>query len=340
MANDQKKADGLGHAAHTGIVSDYKKPKDADKAIVPSAEVRIRSMIHTIRGQQVMLDSDLADLYGVTTGNLNKAASRNSARFPSDFRFRLSKEEYMSLRFQNGISSGDASEHGGRRYMPFVYTEQGVSMLSTVLRSETAVQTSIQIIRAFVQMRHFIAQNSVMFERLRELELDLTTYQQTTNQRLDGMDERVERILSCMEDLEPPKQRVFFDGQIYDAFELLVTLVQRAQSSVMLVDGYTDVDTLNILAKKRTGVHATIWTHPKTKLSARDIAVFNAQYPTLEVHHTTAFHDRFLILDQTECYLVGASLKDAGKKCFGIARLEGIDVVQSLLEKLCGLEQA
>ena len=147
-------------------------------------------------------------------------------------------------------------------------------------------------------------------------------------------DERFERVFDYMETHEAPSQKVFFEGQVYDAFELLVSLVQKAKRKIVLVDGYVDMGTLNILAKKRQGVSATVWTHPKTSLTARDAATFNAQYPTLEVKHATSFHDRFLILDGTEGYLVGASLKDAGKKSFAIAHLEDSAVVGSIVAAL------
>ena len=286
-------------------------------------------MIYTVRGQQVMLDSDLAELYEVETGALNRAAKRNEDRFPEDFRFRLTDDEYENLRCQIGISSDDLQKFaaGGRRYMPYVYTEQGVAMLSGVLRSKAAVDTSVRIMRAFVEMRHFIADNAHMFEQIRSIDHRLDSLERST-------DERFERVFDYMETREAPSQKVFFEGQVYDAFELLVTLVQRAKREIVLVDGYVDTGTLNILAKKQPGVSVTVWTHPKTSLTARDVAIFNAQYPTLEVRHTTSFHDRFLILDGTEGYLIGASLKDAGKKSFAIAKLEDSSVIGSIVDAL------
>ena len=295
-------------------------------AIVPVVDARTRSMIHTVRGRQVMLDSDLAELYGVETKALNRSASRNSARFPEDFRFKLGHDEFKSLRCQIGTSNnGDG--RGGRRYMPYAYTEQGVSMLSAVLRSEAAVRVSVQIMRAFVEMRHFIADNAHMFEQVRNVERRQIEYQQKT-------DERFERVFDYMESHEAPRQKVFFEGQVWDAFELLVSLVQRAKKSVLLVDGYTDAGTLNILAKKNEGVSVTVWTHPKAKLTAKDVEIFNTQYPMLTVLRIDAFHDRLIILDGAEAYLVGASLKDAGKKAFGITRIEDAETVQAILARL------
>ena len=286
-----------------------KGPTKNETAITLSSCAQIKDMIYTVRGRQIMLDSDLAELYEVETGALNRAAKRNEDRFPEDFRFRLTDDEYENLRCQIGISSDDLQKFsaGGRRYMPYVYTEQGVAMLSGVLHSRVAVQASIGIMRAFVEMRHFIASNAAMFEQIRTVELRQLEYQKST-------DERFERVFDYMETHEAPSQKVFFEGQVYDAFELLLSLVQRAKCEIVLIDGYVDVGTLNILAKKKPGITVTVWTHPRTNLTERDVETFNAQYPTLEVKHTTSFHDRFLILDGTEGYLVGASLKDAGRK--------------------------
>lgn len=297
-------------------------------AIVPANEPIIRDLIYTMRGKQVMLDSDLALLYQVETSALNRAAKRNEDRFPEDFRFRLTREELGKLRCQIGILAGQNDEKAvGRTYLPYVYTEQGVAMLSATLRSKVAIDVSVQIMRAFVEMRHFIASNAAMFEQIRTVELRQLEYQKST-------DERFERVFDYMETHEAPKQKVFFDGQIYDAFELLVGLVQRAKREIVLVDGYVDAGTLNILAKKAEGVAVTVWTHPRAALTQRDVDAFNAQYPQLEVKRTAAFHDRFLVLDGTEAYLVGASLKDAGKKSFGVARIEDDETASAILARL------
>ena len=306
-----------------------KEPAKTETSIALSSDAQIRDMIYTVRGQQVMLDSDLAELYEVETGALNRAAKRNEDRFPEDFRFRLTDDEYENLRCQIGISSDDLREFasGGRRYMPYVYTEQGVAMLSGVLRSKVAIDASVRIMRAFVEMRHFIAGNAHMFEQIRSIDHRPDSLERST-------DERFERVFDYMEAHETPSQKVFFEGQVYDAFELLVSLVQRAKREIVLVDGYVDTGTLNILAKKHPGVSVTAWTHPKTSLTERDIETFNAQYPTLEVRHTTSFHDRFLILDGTEGYLVGTSLKDAGRRSFAVAKLEDSAIVDSIVAAL------
>lgn len=294
-------------------------------AIVPATDTQIRDLIYAIRGQQVMLDRDLAMLYDVETRTLNQAVTRNPRRFPESFCFRLIREEDESLKSQIVISNEEG--RGGRRYPPRVFTEQGVAMLSAILRSETAIEVSVRIMNAFVEMRHFIADNAHMFEQIRDVERRQIEYQQKT-------DERFERVFDYMESHVAPRQKVFFEGQVWDAFELLVSLVRRAKESIVLIDGYTDAGTLNILAKKNDGVSVTLWTHPKAKLTAKDIETFNAQYPELTVRRTESFHDRFIILDGTETYLVGASLKDAGKKAFGITRIEDSETVQTILVRL------
>ena len=305
-----------------------KEPAKTEASIALSDDMQIRNMIYTVRGQQVMLDSDLAELYGVETKVLNQAVSRNSRRFPERFCFRITREEAEDLRSQIVTLRPElGNQDTWWRYMPRVFTEQGVSMLSAVLRSDTAIDVSVRIMNAFVEMRHFIADNAHMFEQIRTVELRQLEYQKAT-------DERFERVFDYMETHEAPNQKVFFEGQVYDAFELLVALVQRAKREIVLVDGYVDTGTLNILAKKRPGISATVWTHPKTCLTERDIATFNAQYPTLEVRHTASFHDRFLILDGVEGYLIGASLKDAGKKSFAITKLEGSSIIESIIAAL------
>lgn len=307
---------------------DAGKAQEEPTAIALESETDIRDLIYTVRGVQVMLDSDLAKLYGVETKRLNEAVTRNIERFPERFCFRLSSGEVDDLRSQIATLHPELGKQDSWwRYMPRVFTEQGVSMLSAVLRSKTAIDVSIRVMDAFVEMRHFIASNAAMFEQIRAVELRQLEYQRTT-------DERFERVFDYMEAHEAPRQKVFFDGQVYDAFELLVGLVRRARESIVLVDGYADAGTLNILAKKADGVAATIWTHPRARLTKRDVEAFNAQYPRLEVRRTSAFHDRFLILDGAEGYLVGASLKDAGKKAFAVARLEDGESVAAILARL------
>ena len=287
----------------------------------------IRSMVYSVRGKQVMLDSDLAKLYGVETGALNRQAKRNEARFPADFRFQLSKEEMENLKCQFGISSLSTSEYGGRRTLPYAYTEQGVSMLASVLKSAPAIRVSVDIMRAFVEMRKFIANNAALFDRISSVELKQVEYQKKTDAKLD-------QIFEYIDSQEESSQKLFFDGQIYDAFSFLIELIASAESSILLIDGYVDVYTLNLLAKKQANVPVKIYTFPKTRLTLKDVNKFNEQYPMLEVHYTKAFHDRFLLLDEERLYHIGASLKDAGKKCFAVSLMEDAELREDLLVRL------
>ena len=301
-----------------------KEQEQTTDMIAVIAETKdIKSLIYVIRGQQVMLDSDLAMLYQVETKVFNQAVSRNIERFPENFRFQLTKEEFDALRSQIATSNG----RGGRRYRPYMFTEQGIAMLSGVLRSEVAVQVSIRIMNTFVEMRRFIANNALLFEKVSDIELKQLEYQKST-------DEKFDKVFQYIEDHAESEQKIFFDGQIYDAFSLITSIIQKAQKEIILIDGYVDVDTLNILAKKNDGVDVKIYTYANAQLTNRDAANFNAQYPTLTVKKTQAFHDRFIVLDGKTAYHIGASIKDAGKKCFGISLIDDSGVVADLLNRL------
>lgn len=295
--------------------------------VVEIVQPAIEKLIYVIRDKQVMIDSDLAMLYQVETGALNRAVKRNIKRFPDDFRFQLTVEEYENLKCQIGISSLNENGYGGRRTLPYVFTEQGISMLASVLHSDIAINVSIGIMRAFVEMRRFIANNALLFERISNVELKQLEYQKQT-------DEKLEQIFEYISEHEEASQKIFFDGQIYDAFSLIVSLIQKAEKEITLIDGYVDVGTLNLLAKKNEGVSVTVYTHQRTRLSNIDVANFNAQYSALEVKYTSVFHDRFLILDGKTAYHIGASLKDAGKKTFGITLINDESITKDILQRL------
>ena len=275
----------------------------------------IKRRIFMIRGRQVMLDKDLAELYGYEVKNLNRQVKRNIRRFPKDFMFQLTQNEMDILRCQNVTTSVKS------RTLPYAFTEQGIYMLATVLRGELAETQSIFIMRAFREMRHFVANNAALFDRISKVELK----QLETDKKFDQLFEYIGEHTET-------NQKLFFDGQIYDAFSLLIELIQKADQEIILIDGYVDVSTLNVLAKKKSGVAVTIYTFKKTKLTVQDVAVFNAQYPQLEVKYTSVFHDRFLILDGKTVYHIGASLKDAGKKCFAVSLMK--DAGPELMKKL------
>jgi len=293
-----------------------------DKLPVVIDDKEIRNMIYTFRGKQVMMDSDLADLYQVTTKRLNEQVNRNKDRFPPQFMFQLTEDEYKNLRSQFATSS-DGGKHGGRRYMPYVFTEQGIAMLSAVLKSDVAVEVSIRIMDSFVAMRKFLISNYEIFSRLDRIELK----QLETDQKL-------EQVFNYIATQTEVKQHIFFNGQIYDAFSLIVDIIKKAKTKLVLLDNYVDTNTLNLLCKKNKGVSVLIAGSGKGSLTRKDIAKFNAQYQGLTVKTTNDFHDRFLIIDDTEVYHIGTSIKDAGKKSFGITKIEDEILINSILKKL------
>ena len=288
---------------------------DNDTEVISLEADDIKRRIFMIRGRQVMLDKDLAELYGYEVKNLNRQVKRNIRRFPKDFMFQLTQNEMDILRCQNVTTSVKS------RTLPYAFTEQGIYMLATVLRGELAETQSIFIMRAFREMRHFVANNAALFDRISKVELK----QLETDKKFDQLFEYIGEHTET-------NQKLFFDLQIYDAFSLLIELIQKADQEIILIDGYVDVSTLNVLAKKKSGVAVTIYTFKKTKLTVQDVAVFNAQYPQLEVKYTSVFHDRFLILDGKTVYHIGASLKDAGKKCFAVSLMK--DAGPELMKKL------
>lgn len=297
--------------------------KYTDVTVIDSKQ--LQTLVYTIRGKQVMLDSDLAEIYGYEVRRLNEQVKRNIKRFPDDFMFQLTREEVELVKSQNATSRNEniyAGQDGGRRKLPYVFTEQGIYMLATVLRGELAEKQSIYIMRAFREMRHFIANNALMFERITLLEY----HQKQTDDKLD-------QIFEYIFTHEESSQKIFFEGQIFDAFSLLTELIGQADHEIVLIDGYVDVATLNILAKKKTGVNVTVYTLPSAKISKADISKFNAQYSHLNVRKTSVFHDRFLIIDGTKGYHIGASIKDAGKKCFGINKIIDYGTITELIQK-------
>ena len=294
----------------------------SENPLIPAGDAQIKSIIYTIRGKQVILDNDLAMLYQVETRVFNQAVNRNSNRFPEHFRFQLTEEEYKNLRSQVVISSSEGS-HGGRRYMPYAFTEQGIAMLSAVLRSDIAIEVSIKIMDSFVEMRRFLISNAAVFERLDRVEL----------KQLES-DQKLETIFNYLPTQTEVKQNIFFDGQIYDAFSFIIDLIKKAKIKLTLIDNYVDTNTLNLLCKKESGVDVLIVTAGEGRLTTKDSTKFNAQYPKLTIKTMSNFHDRFLLVDDLEVYHIGASIKDAGKKSFGISKIEDKDLIQSLVDKV------
>ena len=280
--------------------------------LIPESE--IENMIFSIRGIQVMVDRDLAMLYGVETKVLNQAVKRNINRFPERFRFQLSQNETSELvtncdRLQNLKHS---SKH------PHVFTEQGVAMLSSVLNSPTAIAVCIQIMDAFVASRHFVLANAEMFQRLELIEhhqIELSARQTDTEQKLDEVFKRLDN------GSVQPTQGVFFDGQIFDAYTFVSDLIRSAKKSIILFDNYVDDSVLAMLDKRANGVNAQIYTRTLTPQLTLDLQRHNAQYSPIAINKVHNAHDRFLCIDDT-VYHIGASLKDLGKKWFAFGRME------------------
>jgi hypothetical protein len=272
----------------------------------------IEKKIHTIRGVQVMLDSDLAHLYQTETKYINRAVNRNPNRFPDTFAFQLDDTEWDSLRFQNGTINDKLGRGQHRKYLPWVFSEQGVSMLSAVLNTDTAVQVSVQIMQAFVAMRKFLLNNASVFQRLDQVELkQLKT------------DERVEQIFKALESGQiQPNQGIFFDGQVFDAYTFAADLIKRAKIEIILIDNYVDETVLTLLSKRNAGVAVTIYTKMPGKALQLDVQKHNAQYPPITLKIFNQSHDRFLIIDGKELYHLGASLKDLGKRWFAFSKME------------------
>ena len=277
----------------------------------------IKSKIYTIRNQQVMLDSDLAELYQVETKVFNQAVKRNIVRFPNRFRFQLSDEENeIVLRSQIVTSSlvsekAIQSQHGGRRYLPYVFTEQGVSMLSAVLRSDIAIAVSIKIIDTFVELKRVISSNELLFQRFERIEQKLSVHDNNFNQVFKALENRQ----------ETQKQMIFYNGELFDAYQFIADIIRSAKQSIVLVDNYIDDNTLTLFTKNQN-VDVLIYTHTISKQLKLDLEKYNAQYRPLEIKNFKNSHDRFLIIDNTVVYNIGASLKDLGKKMFAINKMD------------------
>ena len=286
----------------------------------------IKQKIYLIRGKQVMIDSDVAKFYHYTTKNINKAMKRNIERFPEDFCFKLTEEEFQDLRFHFGtlnrkVNNGKTT----RKYLPYVYTEQGIAMLSGLLKNEISIQISIYIMRAFIEMRKFFNNNKMLFEKINNIELNQLEFKKITN-------EKFETIFKYIEDHEEVKQRIFFEGQIWDAYSLIIELIKKAKEKIVIIDNYIDDSILEMLSKKQKNVEAIIFTSNKSNISKLDIQKFNKEYPVLKVIKSDKFHDRFIAIDNKELYHVGASLKDLGKKCFAITKMEDTSFINKIEE--------
>ncbi len=310
---------------------------------------QIQNRIIAIRGEQVMIDNDLAELYGVETKVLNQAVKRNIERFPAKFRFQVTSEELNFLRSQfvtsnderNLYSNKDVADEGSlrsqivtlengrgkhRKYLPYAFTEQGVAMLSAVLRSDTAVQVSIQIMDAFVKMRRFLSSNAAIFNRIDSVEKNLLEYKTESDSKFNKIFEAIE------EKNIKPKQGIFFEGQIFDAYKFVSDIFRSAKTSILIIDNYVDDSVLTHLTKKKKTVKVSIYTKNISEQLELDVKKFNSQYKNLTLKKFNKSHDRFIIIDDKDIYHFGASLKDLGKKWFAFSKFD--TNILAILEKL------
>ena len=284
----------------------------------------IQNLIYTIRGKQVMLDSDVASLYNYTTKNINKAVKRNIERFPEEFCFQLTEEELKNLRFQIGTSSLKNKNYGGRRYLPYVFTEQGIAMLAGILKNDIAVKVSINIIKAFIEMRKILKLNSNF-----HFENELYSVQE----KIKEHDKKFDQVFDQLQKKQIEEQKIFFQGQIWDSYSLIIDLIQKANKKIVIIDNYVDKTILDMLTKKKEKVEVVIITSTNNKkIQNIDIKKFNIQYPTIKFARKDLFHDRFIIIDNQELYHCGASIKDLGKKCFGINKIEDKKYLEKIVK--------
>jgi len=310
-----------------------------EKLNVVTYEVEnIKDLIYTIRGKQVMLDSDVAMLYHYETKKINQAVKRNIDRFPEKFCFQLTEEEFLNLRSplnESNInleqknnwsqivtsSKNDNSKHRGKKYLPYVFTEQGIAMLSGLLKNDIAVQVSINIMDAFVEMRKFIVNNAFVFQEIDVMKTKLLEH----DKKFDAVFDELQKDKQA-----EFKQKIFFNGQIYDAYSLIIDIIRKAKVKIVIIDNYIDDSILKMLSKKNESVEVVILTSQNCNLNKLDISKFNKQYPSLKISYTNKFHDRFILIDNKELYHCGASLKDLGKKCFAISKIEDMEYMEKM----------
>lgn len=292
--------------------------------VIYKDKIKIENLIYEIRGVQVMLDSDLAKIYECKNGtkDVNKAVNRNIERFPKDFYFQLTKEEYDNLKFQNGTSRFNS--HGGVRKMPYVFTEQGVAMLATVLRTEVASQMSVSIMRAFVTMRKYISNNLIE--------------QKYINNQVLKNTEDIKLLQESFQKFEEKRKNneIYFNGQIYDAYSKIHQIFHDASKSLIIIDAYADYTLLDII--KRLPVKVTIITKPNNLLTKQDIIKYNKQYSNLTVKYNNTFHDRYFILDELIVYHCGTSINRISYKTFSITLVGDNDVCRLLMNKVSKID--
>ena len=279
--------------------------------LIELEDIEIKNMIYEIRGKQVMIDSDLAKLYHVETKRINEAVKNNMDKFPERFSFKLTDEESKSFLVEN-FDQKNMETRGGRYKCPRVFTEQGVAMLATILKSKVATQVSIRIMDAFVAMRKYISNDLMDYSKM-----------------LINHENRISLIENTFDSFKDKNNHIFYEGQIYDAYSLMMKIFEKALSSIIIIDNYIDKNILDILSK--TNRKVTLVTN---KYNNIDYEKYKEQYDNVTLVVNNSFHDRFIILDKKVLYHFGASFKDLGKKCFAITKIESKELLDSLLDKL------
>jgi len=293
---------------------------------INNLSVHIKSKIYTIREQQIMIDSDLALLYQVEIKTFNQSVKRNIKRFPERFRFQLTKEEYenilrsQNVTFKQNLNNNKRGQH--RKYLPYVFTEQGVSMLSAILKSDIAIDISIQIMDSFVNIRKYISSNNTILERFERIENRLHSHDNNFNQLFKALEEK-NKI---------PEQIIFFDGKIFDGYSFIIDIIKSAKQSIVLIDGYIDNTTFSMLSNNQNA-NISIISH---KFNNVDIEKYNKQYNSLKTIINKTYHDRYLIIDNNTIYNIGASIKDVGIKTFTISLLKDFKLNDIIKPELLG----
>jgi len=285
--------------------------------IIEKDEIKIENMIYEIRGKQVMLASDVAKLYNSETKIINQVVKRNVNRFPDDFCFKLTLTEWINLRSQNVTSKEERNQimHGGTRYLPYVFTEHGIMMLSGLLKNDIAARVNIKIINAFIEMKRYVLNNNYE-KRISNIETKLIDY-----------DNNFKEIFNKFK--SKTTNHIFHENQIYDAYSLLIDILNSASKNIIIIDNYIDKKFLDVCSK--TNKDIAIYTN---KINKTDFEKYNKQYKNITVKIITSFHDRFIILDNIILYHCGASFKDIGKKCFAINKIENKDILNEILRSI------
>lgn len=304
-------------------------PINEELNVVNNETENIKNLIYNIRGKQVMLDSDVAILYHYPTKRINETVNRNKKRFPEDFCFQLTELDIKNMRSQIATASKNfENKFRNKKHLPYAFTEQGIAMLSGLLKNDIAIQVSINIMNAFVEMRKFILLNGEVFQEINTIKEKLLEYDKKFDVVFNKLQNNKEKEF---------KQKIFFDGQIYDAYSLIIDIIKKAKNKILIIDNYIDDSILKMLSKKNKNVEVVILTSQNCNITKLDIQKFNKQYSNLKLAYTNKFHDRFIVIDNKELYHCGASLKDLGKKCFAINKMEDIKFIENVEKtiKLC-----